>query len=158
MIAAMDENRVIGKDNDLPWRLPKDWQYVQKITMGKTIILGRKNFESIGKALPGRKNIVLTRKRDFLPQDCMVVHSIDEVLKACAGDEEIIIFGGEEIYRQFMPMVTKMYLTKIHHAFEGDTFFPEFNESDWKEVSRVKGILDKDNPYIYYFHQYIRIV
>ncbi|MBH0173403.1 dihydrofolate reductase [Fictibacillus sp. 23RED33] len=156
IIAAMDENRVIGKDNDLPWRLPKDWKYVQKITMGKTIVLGRKNFESIGKALPGRKNIVLTRKKDFSPQDCIVVHSIDKVLKTCDGDEEVIIFGGEEIYRQFMPMVTKMYLTKIHHAFEGDTFFPDFNERDWKEVSRVKGIQDKDNPYIYYFHQYIR--
>ncbi|MBH0165544.1 dihydrofolate reductase [Fictibacillus sp. 7GRE50] len=156
IIAAMDENRVIGKDNDLPWRLPKDWKYVQKITMGKTIVLGRKNFESIGKALPGRKNIVLTRKKDFSPQDCIVVHSIDEVLKTCDCDEEVIIFGGEEIYRQFMPMVTKMYLTKIHHAFEGDTFFPDFNERDWKEVSRVKGIQDKDNPYIYYFHQYIR--
>lgn len=156
IIAAMDENRMIGKDNDLPWRLPRDWKYVQKNTMGKTIVLGRKNFESIGKALPGRKNIVLTRKKDYSPQDCFVVHSIDEVLKTCDSDEEVIIFGGEEIYRLFMPMVTKMYLTKIHHAFEGDTFFPEFNESDWKEVSRVKGIQDKDNPYIYYFHQYIR--
>jgi dihydrofolate reductase len=158
MIAAMDENRVIGKDNDLPWRLPRDWAYVQKITMGKTIVLGRKNFESIGKALPGRKNIVLTRKRDFSPQNCLIVHSIDEVLQTCRGDEEVFIFGGEEIYSQFMPMVTKLYLTKIHHAFEGDTYFPEINEGDWKEISRVKGIKDKQNPYTYYFHQYIRIM
>ncbi|WP_416731755.1 dihydrofolate reductase [Fictibacillus sp. JL2B1089] len=156
MIAAMDENRVIGKDNDLPWRLPRDWQYVQKITMGKTIVLGRKNFESIGKALPGRKNVVLTRKRDYSPENCLIVHSIDEVLQTCRGDEEVFIFGGEEIYMQFMPMTTKLYLTKIHHAFEGDTYFPEINERDWKEISRVKGIKDKQNPYTYYFHQYIR--
>lgn len=156
MIAAMDENRVIGKDNDLPWRLPRDWQYVQKITMGKTIVLGRKNFESIGKALPGRKNVVLTRKRDYSPENCLIVHSIDEVLQTCRGDEEVFIFGGEEIYTQFMPMTTKLYLTKIHHAFEGDTYFPEINERDWKEISRVKGIKDKQNPYTYYFHQYIR--
>ncbi|MGA4719927.1 dihydrofolate reductase [Fictibacillus nanhaiensis] len=158
IIAAMGENRVIGKDNDLPWRLPRDWKYVQKITMGKTIVLGRKNFESIGKALPGRRNIVLTRKMGFSLQNCIVVHSINEVLNACEDDEEVFIFGGEEIYSQFMPMVTKMYLTKIHHTFEGDTYFPIFNERDWKEISRVKGIQDKQNPYTYYFHQYIRKV
>ncbi|MBH0168060.1 dihydrofolate reductase [Fictibacillus sp. 18YEL24] len=158
MIAAMDENRVIGKDNDLPWRLQRDWQYVQKITMGKTIVLGRKNFESIGKALPGRKNIVLTRKREFSPENCLIVHSTDELLQTCRGDEEVFIFGGEEIYTQFMPMATKLYLTKIHHTFEGDTYFPEINERDWKEISRVKGIEDKQNPYTYYFHQYIRIM
>lgn len=142
----------------MPWRLPRDWQYVQKITMGKTIVLGRKNFESIGRVLPGRKNIVLTRKRDLSPQNCLIVHSIDEVLQTCRSDEEVFIFGGEEIYTQFMPMITKLYLTKIHHVFEGDTYFPEINERDWKEISRVKGIKDKQNPYTYYFHQYMRIM
>lgn len=126
--------------------------------MGKTIVLGRKNFESIGRVLPGRKNIVLTRKRDLSPQNCLIVHSIDEVLQTCRSDEEVFIFGGEEIYTQFMPMITKLYLTKIHHVFEGDTYFPEINERDWKEISRVKGIKDKQNPYTYYFHQYMRIM
>ncbi|MQR96202.1 dihydrofolate reductase [Fictibacillus phosphorivorans] len=157
IIAAMDVNRVIGKDNDLPWRLPRDWKYVQEVTMGKTIVLGRKNFESIGRALPGRKNIVLTRKSNFSSQDCIILHSINDVLKICEGDEEVVIFGGEEIYTQFMPMVTKLYLTKIHHVFEGDTYFPEINEKDWKEISRVRGVKDQENPYTYYFHQYIRI-
>ncbi|ANC77213.1 dihydrofolate reductase [Fictibacillus phosphorivorans] len=157
IIAAMDVNRVIGKDNDLPWRLPRDWKYVQEVTMGKTIVLGRKNFESIGRALPGRKNIVLTRKSNFSSQDCIILHSINDVLKICEGDEEVVIFGGEEIYTQFMPMVTKLYLTKIHHVFEGDTYFPEINEKDWKEILRVRGVKDQENPYTYYFHQYIRI-
>jgi dihydrofolate reductase (trimethoprim resistance protein) len=154
LIVAMDENRVIGKDNDIPWRIPNDWDYVKNTTYGCPIILGRKNLESIGKALPHRRNIVLTRDRNFSFKDCEIAHTVEEVFELCKNDEEIFIFGGEQIYKLFMPYVEKMHITKIHHAFEGDTYFPEVNYDDWKEVSVEKGKKDEKNPYHYYFHVY----
>ncbi|QPA31467.1 DfrD/DfrG/DfrK family trimethoprim-resistant dihydrofolate reductase [Thermaerobacillus caldiproteolyticus] len=156
LIVAMDKNRVIGKDNDIPWRLPKDWQYVKKTTMGHPIIVGRKNFESIGRVLPGRKNIVLTRDTDFTFEGCEIAHSIEDVFELCKNEKEIFIFGGEQIYKLFLPYVNKMYITRIHHEFEGDAFFPEANFDEWKEVSVEKGITNDKNPYIYYFHVYER--
>lgn len=157
LIAAMDGNGVIGKDNDLPWRLPKELEYVKQTTMGRPIIVGRKNFESIGRALPGRRNIILTRNQNFVFAGCEVAHSIQDVFKLCEKENEVFIFGGEQVYRMFLPYVEKMYLTKIHHSFDGDTFFPEINEGEWKEVSVTKGITDEKNPYTYYFHVYERI-
>ncbi|WP_175987441.1 DfrD/DfrG/DfrK family trimethoprim-resistant dihydrofolate reductase [Bacillus sp. Marseille-Q1617] len=156
LIAAMDENRVIGKDNDIPWRIPKDWEYVKEVTQGHPIILGRKNLESIGRALPNRRNIVLTRDENYTFQGCEMAHSADEVFELCKHEKEMFIFGGEQIYELFLPYVEKMYITKIHHAFEGDTFFPEIDYSEWNEVSVKKGITDEKNPYIYYFHVYER--
>lgn len=156
LIVAMDKNRVIGKDNDIPWRIPKDWQYVKRITTGHPIILGRKNLESIGKALPGRRNIILTRDKKFTFKGCEMAYSIQDALELCENEEEVFIFGGEQIYEMFLPYVEKMYITKIHHEFEGDTFFPKINFNEWKEVSVEKGITDDENPYIYYFHIYER--
>lgn len=156
LIAAMDLNRVIGKDNDIPWRIPEDWKHVQRVTNGHPIILGRKNLESIGRALPNRRNIVMTRDHNYQFDGCEIVHSIEEVFEAVKGEDEIFIFGGEEIYKMFMPYVTKMYITCIHHEFEGDTFFPEFNMSEWKGLAGKKGIKDDKNPYDYYFHVYER--
>jgi dihydrofolate reductase (trimethoprim resistance protein) len=156
LIAAMDENRVIGKDNDIPWRIPKDWEYVKDVTQGHPIILGRKNLESIGRALPNRRNIILTRDESYTFQGCEIAHSIDEVFELCQHEKEIFIFGGEQIYELFLPYVEKMYITKIHHAFEGDTFFPKIDYSEWNEVSVTKGITDEKNPYVYYFHVYER--
>ncbi|MDR6555264.1 dihydrofolate reductase [Paenibacillus qinlingensis] len=155
-IVAMDKNRVIGKNNDLPWRLPKEWQYVKKTTMGHSIILGRKNFESIGKALPGRRNIILTRDISFSAQGCEVAHSVTEVFEMCRGEEEIFIFGGEEIYRLFLPYADKLYMTKIDHEFDGDTYFPEIDYTQWNEVSVEQGETDEANPYIYYFYVYTK--
>ncbi|MFD1737193.1 dihydrofolate reductase [Bacillus salitolerans] len=158
LMVAMDKNRVIGKDNDIPWRLPRDWEYVKKTTMGNPIILGRKNFESIGKALSKRRNIVLTRDKELSFKGYEMAHSIEEVFELCKNEEEIFIFGGEEIYKMFMPYVVKMYITNIHEEFEGDTFFPEVEYSQWKEVSVEKGITDNKNPHIYYFHIYEKAV
>lgn len=124
LIVAMDKNRVIGKDNDIPWRIPRDWEYVKKITSGHPIILGRKNFQSIGRALSSRRNIVLSRDREIVFDGCEMAHSLDEVFTLCEKEEEIFIFGGEVIYRIFLPYVETMYITKIHAEFEGDTFFP----------------------------------
>ena len=152
LIVAMDKNRVIGKDNDLPWRLPKEFEYVKKTTMGHTLVMGRKNFESIGRVLPGRKNVILTRDKDFSFEGCVIAHSIKEVFELCKNDEEIFIFGGEQIYEMFLPYVEKMYITKIDYAFEGDTFFPEVNYEEWDEVSVKLGTTDEKNPYTYHFH------
>lgn len=156
LIVAMDKNRVIGKDNDIPWRIPKDWQYVKKTTKDHPIIIGRKNLESIGRVLPERRNIVLTRDKNFTFKGCEIAHSIEEVFKLCKNEREIFIFGGEQIYRMFLPYVDKMYITKIDSEFEGDTFFPEVNFNEWKEVSVEKGITDEKNLYTYFFHVYQR--
>lgn len=156
LIAAMDNNRVLGKENDIPWRIPKDWEYVKNTTEGYPIILGRKNLESIGRALPGRRNIILTRDKGFSYNGCEIVHSIEEVFELCSNEEKIFIFGGEQIYKLFLPYVEKMYITKIHCEFEGDTFFPEVNYKEWSEVSVTQGITDEKNPYTYYFHIYER--
>ena len=157
IIVAMDLNSVIGKDNQLPWRLPRELQYVKQTTMGHPIILGRKNYEAIGRPLPGRRNIVMTRDPHFSAEGCEIAHSVEEVYKLCEGEEEIFIFGGEQIYQLFMDQTDKMYITVIHHEFEGDTFFPEWNPSEWREVSKVQGITDEKNPYIYFYHVYERI-
>ncbi|HEO8418549.1 dihydrofolate reductase [Niallia sp. FSL W8-0635] len=156
LIVAMDENRVIGKENDIPWRIPRDWEYVKKITSGHPIILGRKNFQSIGKALRNRRNIVLSRDRELVLDGCEMAHSLDEVFTLCEKEEEIFIFGGEEIYIMFLPYVESMYITKIHAEFEGDTFFPNVDLNEWKETSVTKGITDEKNPYSYYFHVFER--
>jgi dihydrofolate reductase (trimethoprim resistance protein) len=136
--------------------LPKDWQYVKKTIMGHPIILGRKNFESIGRVLPGRRNIVLTRDTGFTFEGCEIAHSIEDVFELCKNEKEIFIFGGEQIYKLFLPYVNKMYITRIHHEFEGDTFFLEVHFDEWKEGSVEKGITDDKNPYVYYFHVYER--
>jgi len=157
LIAAMDRNRVIGKENDIPWRIPNDWKFVRKTTEGRPIILGRKNFESIGRVLPGRRNIILSRDTGLTIEGCEIAHSIQDVFDLCANEAEIFIFGGEQIYKMFIPYVSKMYITKIHHEFEGDTFFPELDRNEWKEISVERGIQDERNPYVYYFHVYERV-
>ncbi|GAE30422.1 dihydrofolate reductase [Halalkalibacter hemicellulosilyticus] len=156
LIVAMDKNRVIGKDNRLPWSIPHDWAYVMKKTEGIPIILGRKNVESNGRALPGRRNIVVTRNKEFTYPGCEIAHSVEEVFALCREEEEIFIFGGEQIYELFMPYVDTMYITKIEHEFEGDTFFPEVDMTEWQEISVEKGLKNDENPYDYYFCVYER--
>ncbi len=156
LIVAMDQNRVIGYNNRLPWHLPRELQYVKKTTMGHPIVMGRKNYESIGRPLPGRRNIVLTRNRTFTAPGCEIAYTVDDVYRMCKGEAEIFIFGGEQIYKLFLPVANKLYLTKIHHSFPGDTFFPEIDTDEWKEVSATQGITDEKNPYTYYFHIYER--
>lgn len=157
IIVAMDKNRVIGKDNKLPWRLPRELQYVKQVTMGHALIIGRKNFESIGRALPGRRNIILTRDQSYHMEGCETSHSVEEVFQLCKEEEEIFIFGGAEIYKLFLPYTDKIYMTKIDHEFEGDTYFPEINlEEEWIEISSQPGITDEKNPYKYHYYIYER--
>lgn len=140
-VVAMDENRAIGKDNDLPWYLPNDLKHFKNVTMGKPIVMGRKTYESIGKPLPGRENIVVTRDDNYQAEGTTIVHSVDDVLKKDA--EELCVIGGTEIFKLFMPVADRLYVTEIHHTFDADTYFPEINRDEWREVSRKPGILDE---------------
>lgn len=136
LIAAMDRNGVIGKDNSLPWQLPEDMKRFKELTLGKLVIMGRKTFESIGKPLPNRTNIVITKNKNYKAKGCIVVHSSDQALNAAKGNKEVMIIGGEQIFREFLPIANRMYLTFIDKDFEGDAYFPEYDEREWKEIRR----------------------
>ncbi|WJW75894.1 type 3 dihydrofolate reductase [Thiohalobacter sp. IOR34] len=150
LILAMDRNRVIGKDNALPWHLPADLQYFKRMTMGKPILMGRKTHESIGRPLPGRQNIVISSNPAFEAPGCTVVHSLDEALEAAGGAGEIMVIGGTRLFEQVLDRADRIYLTLIDHAFEGDTWFPEL-DAGWVEVSREDHAPDEKNPWPYSF-------
>jgi dihydrofolate reductase len=133
---AMDKNRVIGHKNKMPWHLSADLQYFKDITMGKPILMGRKTFESIGRPLPGRENIIISRNHDYKQQGCQVYHSIEAAIAICKDSIEIMVIGGASFYQAVLPMASHIYLTQIHDSFAGDTFFPEFDRSQWKEIKR----------------------
>jgi dihydrofolate reductase len=151
IIAALAENGVIGRDNSLPWHLPADLRHVRRLTTGHHIILGRKNYESLRKPLPDRVNVVVTRNREYDAPGCVVVHSFQEALTRCQGDSEVFIFGGAELYAQALGLANRMYLTLVHARIEGDTYFPEFNWNDWRELARERHEADGKNPYAYSF-------
>lgn len=136
LIAAMDKHRVIGKDNTLPWKISADLKRFKELTSGKPVIMGRKTFESIGKPLPNRTNIIITRDKNYMASGCIVVHSVEGALKAAAVGKEVMVIGGAEIYKQFLPRANRLYLTLINEEFEGDAYFPEYNKNEWKEVFR----------------------
>ena len=156
LILAMDRNRVIGKNNRMPWRLPADLAYFKNITLGSTVVMGRKTFESIGKPLKGRKNIILTRDKEYIQEGCQIVNSIEEALEEIKKKEETFIIGGAEIYSMFLPFAKKLYITYIDHEFQGDTYFPEIDDEEWKVISRTPGEKNEENPYSYYFEVYER--
>ncbi|HEY0828118.1 MAG TPA: dihydrofolate reductase [Bacilli bacterium] len=155
IIVAMDRNNVLGKDNKLPWRLPADLAYFRKLTMGHPILMGRKTYESIGKALPGRENVILTRDRQYDAEGCTIIHSLEEALLKYKEDE-LFVIGGADIIVQSLSIADKLYITYIDHEFEGDVFFPDIDTSLWVETSREQGIQDEKNPYVYYFLVYER--
>jgi len=141
IIAAMSENRVIGKHNKLPWHLPEELKYFKKITSGKPIIMGRKTFESMGsKPLPNRQNIILTQDPNFVAPQCVVAHSVEEALSKVLSTEEVMIIGGAHIYQLFLPMASRLYLTVVHIQVTGDTFFPALEPSDWELVEADPGV------------------
>ena len=151
LIAAMDQNRLIGKGNCLPWRLPADMRHFRKLTLGKPVVMGRRTFESIGKPLAKRTNIVLTRDPHFSVGGCIVARSVDEALREADGCEEVMIIGGYSVYKQFLDCAERFYLTQIHECFEGDVYFPAFELSDWCEVKRTGHEPNSDNPHSYDF-------
>jgi len=145
IIAAIAKNGVIGANNTLPWHLPADLKYFRKTTMGHTIVMGRKNFEDIGKALPGRRNIVLTRDKTFSAENCETAHSVNEVTDMVSGENEAFIIGGAEIYRAFLPLTNKLYITHIDSAVDGDIKFPDYDTSEWELASETKYQIDDEN-------------
>ena len=152
MIAAMTEDRVIGIKNTLPWKLPNDMKWFRQNTMGKPIVMGRKTFESFGaKALPGRTNIIITRDESYQAEDSIVVHSVDEALKAAGDVEEVIIIGGASFYEQMLPKADRLYLTFVQAELEGDAWFPEINNNDWNKVEKINNKKDKKNRYAHSF-------
>lgn len=148
-VVAMDEKRLIGSNNELPWHLPADLQHFKKVTMGKPIVMGRKTYESIGRPLPGRENIILTRDSSYQVEGCTVIHTVEEALNR--KEEELCVIGGAEVFKLFMPFADRMYITKINSTFEGDTYFPEFSESEWSLVSKTDGTMDEKNKYPHEF-------
>ena len=136
LIAAMAKNRVIGRNNALPWHLPEDLKYFKATTLGKPILMGRKTFDSIGKPLPGRTSVVLTRNPQWSFDGCLVVSSVDDALAKLADREEVLVIGGAELYQQTLPHADRLYLTEIDADFEGDAWFPEFDLSQWQQISR----------------------
>jgi len=147
IIVAVAENDVIGKDNDLIWHLPRDMKHFKETTTGHFIIMGRKTFESNGRALPNRTNVIITRDKDFNAEGCVVVHSLEDAFKVAKDDPEAFIIGGGVIYKMALPIVDRIYLTKIHHTFEGDTFFPELDMNEWEEISCQDFEPDEKNKY-----------
>ena len=147
----MDNNGVIGANGDLPWQLSADLQNFKKITMGKPIVMGRKTHESIGRPLPGRENIILTRDSNYQAEGCTVLQSLDEIYKYCKDVDEVMITGGAEIYKHTLEQASHLYLTEVHTEIEGDTFFPEFDKGDWLEIKREDHSADEKNEYDYSF-------
>jgi len=156
LIAAVASNGVIGKDNDLIWRLPADMQYFKKHTLGKTVLMGRKTFESLRRPLKDRINVVLSRTLEEAPKGCELVRSIPEALERY-GRDELMVIGGAEIYKQALEFADRLRLTEIDQAFEGDTYFPSFDRTQWKLVSREEGQLDEENRLPHAFCVYERI-
>lgn len=157
LVVAMANNRAIGKDNQLLWHLPEDLQYFKRITMGKPMIMGRKTFESIGRPLPGRLNIVVTRQTDWQHAGTVVAHSIEEAQRIAQGQaeidqaNEIMLIGGAELYASAIKFSDRIYLTRVDTEIQGDAFFPEIDEKVWKETHREEHKASEKNPYNYAF-------
>ena len=156
IIVAMDENRLIGRNNQLPWHLPADLAFFKRTTMGKPIVMGRKTWESIGRPLPGRRSIVITRNPEFSAEGVEFVHDIDAALALCGDEDEVMLIGGANLYAQVLPRATRLYVTRIEHAFDGDTWFPEVDEKTWRIENQEDFDPDHSNPYPYSFIKFVR--
>jgi len=151
LIWAMDRNRLIGRNNALPWKLPADMVWFKKNTMGKPILMGRKTYESIGRPLPGRTNLILTRQPDLNIKGCVVVHSLAEAQTAVGDADEIMVMGGAEIYSLLFDQADCLYVTEIDASFEGDAWFPSFDRDNWQEISCQRCSPDDKNLYAHKF-------
>ncbi|MFD1314512.1 dihydrofolate reductase [Namhaeicola litoreus] len=154
IIAAVADNYVLGKNNQLIWHLPEDLRRFKRITAGHCVIMGRKTFESLNGPLPKRKNIIITRNKDYRAENCFVVHSLEEALQLSQEDDNPFILGGAQIYEQALQFAERMDLTWVHHNFDGDAFFPNFDKSIWVEIEREDHKKDEKNKYDYSFVKY----
>jgi dihydrofolate reductase len=153
LIAAMGKNRVIGNKGKIPWNLPADLRYFRRTTDGHSVIMGRKTYESIGRPLPNRKNIIITRDKNYKADGCDVVDSLGEALDR-SNSEEVFVIGGGEIYKLALPLANKIYLTLVDYEPKGDAFFPEFDLKEWREISREDHEVDNDNSLRFSFINY----
>ena len=151
LIVAVAKNGVIGRDGGLPWHLPADLRHFRTVTMGHPILMGRKTHESIGRPLPGRRNLVLSRDRRYRSEGCSVVNSIEAALEAAGADAELMVIGGEAVYRLALPLSSRIYLTRVHEPFAGSVLFPDPDSADWREVRREDHSADARNPHDYSF-------
>lgn len=156
IIAAMAANRTIGLENRLPWQLPDDLKRFKALTMHHHIVMGRKTYDSIGKPLPGRSTIIVTRNVDYAIPGCIAVNSLDAALTVSFGDEEVFFVGGAELYKQALPIAHRIYLTEIQRPFDGDAFFPEFDHQVWTETAREPQRSAGADGYCYHFVTYDR--
>mgnify|MGYP006079603297 FL=1 len=157
LIAAASENNIIGKDNKLIWRLSDDLKHFKELTKGHFVIMGRKTFESMPKALPNRTNVIITRKTDYKAENAIVVNSLEKALKVAENDNQPFIIGGGEIYKLSMEIADRIELTRVHTSIEGDTSFPEINLEKWQEVKNEKRLKDEKNEYDFSFLRYDKI-
>ncbi|HEY9198443.1 MAG TPA: type 3 dihydrofolate reductase [Gammaproteobacteria bacterium] len=151
LIVAMDRNRLIGRGNALPWRLPADLRHFKAVTMGKPILMGRKTYESIGRPLPGRHNIVISRNPAFSAPGCTSAASLEAALAAAGEAAEVMVIGGAQLYAEALPRAQRIYLTRIDAGFDGDAWFPPLEADVWRECQRAEHAPDDDNPYPYTF-------
>ncbi len=158
IIVAVAKNNVIGRNNELIWHIPEDLKRFKEITTGKTIIMGRNTFFSLGRVLPNREHVVLTHLKEEVSDDPQVttVYSLDDLQKYIDDEEENFVIGGAMMYKTLMPYANKMYITEIDEEFEGDAFFPEIDKSKWEITQKVKGLKDDKNPYDYSYVTYVR--
>lgn len=147
IVVAVSENNVIGLANDLPWKLSGDLKRVKTLTMGHHLIMGRKTFDSIGRPLPGRTTIVITRQNAFQAEGCMIVNSLKDAIEIASNDSEAFIFGGGEIFKEALPFTTKVYLTRVHCSVKGEIYFPELNLAEWEKTSEQRYLKDEKNEY-----------
>ena len=157
IIAALARNRAIGRDNNMPWRLPEDLKRFKRLTMGHVVIMGRKTFESIGSPLAGRENIVITRSRNWSRAGCGVAPSLEAALAAAGESRDAFVIGGAQIYALALPYARRLYMTEIERHFDGDAFFPEFDRSQWREVSRERRASGGAGGFEYDFVEYERL-
>lgn len=151
LIVGLSDNYCIGNNNQLPWRQSADLQRFKRLTMGKPVIMGRKTYESIGKPLPGRANIIVTRNQDYQAEGCIIEHSLEQAVEDHLHLPEFFIIGGEQIFKEALPLADRMYLTWIRTQIEGDAFFPKWSTRDWREVEREDHEADEKNDYDYSF-------
>jgi len=156
MIAAVAENNALGKNNDLLWHLPQDFKRFKEITSGHYIIMGRKTFESFPKPLPNRTHIVISRQKEYRPEGCVVVESIEKAIAICPKNESLFIIGGGEIYKQSIHIADQLDITRVHHSFDADVYFPEIDAEIWEITSEIFNPKDERHLYDYTFQTYVR--
>jgi dihydrofolate reductase len=156
LIAAIAENSALGKNNELLWHLPKDFKRFKEITSGHYIIMGRKTFESFPKPLPNRTHVIITRQKDYVCEGCIVVQDLEKALAVCPKNEDVFIIGGGEIYSQSIHLADQLDITRVHHSFEADVYFPEIDPTIWKLISEEVNLKDEKHRYDYSFQTFVR--